>query len=132
MANVDNIDNQVIDQAFSGQLSRPISPVASSDEITHRIISGEFKIAIYGLGHVGSPMASAWLRAGANVIGVDKSPVVVEEVTNGRSHLPEPGVSEAFSSGLMLNRFKIYSDPVQASRDSYFKMICVPVLLSEG
>ncbi len=132
MTNVDKIDNHTINQDFSSQLSRPIPSVTFGDGITHRIISGEFKIAIYGLGHVGSPMASAWLRAGANVIGIDKSPAVVEKVSKGRSHIPEPGVSEAFSTGLTLDRFKIYSDPVQASRDSYFKMICVPVLLSEG
>ena len=132
MANVDKVDNHMIDQDFFGQLSRPIPSVVYGDEISNRIISGELKIAIYGLGHVGSPMASAWIRAGANVIGIDKSPVVVEKVSKGRSHIPEPGVSEAFSTGLTLDRFKIYSDPVKASRDSYFKMICVPVLLSEG
>ena len=132
MASVDKIDDQTIDQDFSSQLSREIAPDIFGNEIAHRIISGEFKIAIYGLGHVGSPMASAWLRAGATVIGVDKSPAVVEKASKGKSHIPEPGVSEAFSTGLTLDRFKIYSDQVQASRDSYFKMICVPVLLSEG
>jgi len=45
--------------------------------IAQKIYSGEFKIAVYGLGHVGSAMASVWLRAGAHVIGIDKSPIVL-------------------------------------------------------
>jgi len=30
-------------------------------DLLRRVRSGEFKIAVYGLGHVGSPLASAWL-----------------------------------------------------------------------
>lgn len=65
-------------------------------DFPRKIRSGEFKIAVYGLGHVGSPLASAWLRAGAHVIGVDKSPEVLENARKGRTHIYEPGVSESF------------------------------------
>lgn len=90
--------------------------------------SGKVKIAVYGLGHVGSPIASVWLRFGAHVIGVDKSPAVLENARKGRSSVPEPGVSEAFSKGIKQKRFSVYDDPVKASQDSQIKMICVPVL----
>ena len=96
--------------------------------ITKKIKQGELKIAVYGLGHVGSPIAAVWLRAGAHVIVTDKSVKVLENAKKGRSHVPEPGVNEAFRKGLDENRFEIYEDPVKASRDSFFKMICVPVL----
>jgi len=77
--------------------ARPSSAVDfSGSEIAKKIKSGEFKIAIYGLGHVGSPMASVWLRAGAHVIGVDKSHTVLERANKGESHVPEPGVNDAF------------------------------------
>ena len=65
-----------------------------------KIRCGEFKIAVYGLGHVGSPIASVWLRAGAYVIGADKSLEVLENAKKGRTHVPEPGVNEAFTKGL--------------------------------
>ena len=42
-------------------------------DLARRVRSGEFKIAVYGLGHVGSPLVSTWLRAGAHLIGVDNS-----------------------------------------------------------
>ena len=112
--------------------ARPSSNHFSESEVIKKIRSGELKIAIYGLGHVGSPMASAWLRAGAHVIGVDKSPTVSEGASKGKSHLPEPGVNEAFASGLATKRFEIYNDLEKASYNSYLKMICVPVLFSEN
>jgi nucleotide sugar dehydrogenase len=100
--------------------------------LARKIRSGEFKVCVYGLGHVGAPLASAWLRAGGHLIGVDKSPDVLESARKGRSHVNEPGVGEAFSRGLNEKRFYIYSDPISASQDSHFKLICVPVLLTDS
>jgi nucleotide sugar dehydrogenase len=97
-------------------------------ELAKKIKSGKVKVAVYGLGHVGSPIASVWLRFGAHVIGVDKSPHVLELAKKGRTHVPEPGVNEAYSKGLKQKRFSVYDDPVKASQDSQVKMICVPVL----
>lgn len=104
----------------------------NGNDLAKKIRSGEFKIAVYGLGHVGSPLASVWLRAGAHVIGVDKSPTVLENARKGRTHVPEPGVNEAFSKSLKDKRFYAYDDPVKASQDANFKMICVPVLLTDS
>src|ERR687890_2825753 len=89
-------------------------------DLAKRVRSGEFKIAVYGLGHVGSPLASTWLRAGAHLIGVDSSSEVLENASKGRTHLYEPGVSEAFSKGLKEKRFQLYDDPIKASQDSHF------------
>ena len=50
-----NIDEDVL-------LDNNISQLLLSLDL--KIRSGELKIAIYGLGHVGSPLAAAWLRAG--------------------------------------------------------------------
>jgi nucleotide sugar dehydrogenase len=103
-----------------------------SADMARKVRSGELKIAVYGLGHVGSPLASAWLRAGAHVVGVDKSPKVLENAKKGRTHVPEPGVNEAFSKGIKEKRFYVYDDLVKASQDANFKMICVPVLLTDS
>src|SRR5436309_13258551 len=110
----------------------PANNYNDNTDLARKVRSGEFKIAIYGLGYVGSPLASAWLRAGAHVIGVDKSPKVLENAKRGKTHVPEPGVNEAFTKGLQEKRFDLYEDLVQASYDSYFKMICVPVLADNG
>lgn len=101
-------------------------------DLARKVRSGQFKIAVYGLGHVGSPLASSWLRAGAHLIGIDNSSEVLENARNGKTHINEPGVNEAFSRGLIEKRFFVYSDPVRASQDSHFKLICVPVLLTDS
>jgi len=129
-------DNKHLAREKSPRFTYPAQPSSvmdfSESEITKKIKSGDLKIAIYGLGHVGSPMASVWLRAGAHVIGVDKSSSVLERANKGESHVPEPGVNDAFASGLATKRFQIYDDLEKASHDSYFKMICVPVLFSHN
>ncbi|MGG7377403.1 hypothetical protein ACQ7B2_00915, partial [Escherichia coli] len=56
----------------------------------------------------------------------------MENARRGRTHVPEPGVNEAFTKGLQERRFDLYDDLVQASYDSYFKMICVPVIADNG
>ena len=75
----------------SASISRAKAIGNGKNDLAAKIRLGEFKIAIYGLGHVGSPLASTWLRAGAHVIGVDKSPEVLEIARKGRTHVPEPG-----------------------------------------
>jgi nucleotide sugar dehydrogenase len=104
----------------------------AESDLVRRVRSGEFKIAVYGLGHVGSPLASAWLRAGAHLLGIDSSSEVLENARKGRTHIDEPGVNEAFSKGLKEKRFHLYDDAVKASQDSHFKLICVPVLLTNS
>lgn len=100
--------------------------------LDNKIHSGEFKITVYGLGHVGSPIAAAWLRSGASVIGVDKSKIILQNAKEGKTHIPEPGVSEAYKIGLNNKKFFIYDDLIKASQDSFLKMICVPVLAADG
>ena len=104
------------------------SNIIQETEIVKKIMDGKYKIAIYGLGHVGAPLAAVWLRAGAHVIGVDKSSRVLSEARKGKTTIPEPYVNEAFSNGIESGRFDLYDDPIKAAHDSYFKMICVPVL----
>ena len=101
-------------------------------EMAQKIYKGEFKIAVYGLGHVGSAMASVWLRAGAHVIGIDKSPTVLNYAREGKTHLPEPGVGDAYGEGIKSGKFIVCDNLERASQESHLKMICVPVLFKDG
>ncbi len=115
-------DNTLLDNNFSKLLL----------SLDNKIHSGEFKVTVYGLGHVGSPIAAAWLRAGASVIGVDKSKLILHNAREGKTHIPEPGVSDAYENGLNNKKFFVYDDLIKASQDSFLKMICVPVLAADG
>lgn len=113
----------------STQISTNREPIES---IISKFRSGEYLVSVFGLGHVGAPLASVWLRSGIRVIGIDKSSKVIENTRNGITHIPEPLVNESFSEGLREDRFFVYEDPVKASVDSKLKMICVPVLMKKN
>ena len=109
----------------SYDISLDLEPIES---VVKKFKSGEYIVAVYGLGHVGAPIACTWLRYGVTVIGIDKSPKVTDNAKKGLTHIPEPGVNEAFGEGIKNEKFLVYVDPIQASIDSKLKMICVPVL----
>ena len=78
------ITKAVLEHLFHHHLPLLLLDNNQSSDIVKKIKSGQFKIAVYGLGHVGSSIASVWLRAGAHVIGVDKSSKVLENAKRGR------------------------------------------------
>ena len=49
----------------------------------------ELKVAVLGLGYIGLPTAAVIARTGAQVLGVDVTPSVVETVNSGRVHIEE-------------------------------------------
>ncbi len=89
-------------------------------------------IAVYGLGNVGGPIASAWLRKGAKVIGVDISKKLLNDITEGKSHKVEPYISKIFSKALDKGKLQLTSDGVKASKNSEIKIVAVPVGLKKG
>jgi len=89
-------------------------------------------IAIYGLGNVGGPIASAWLRKGAKVIGVDISKKLLTDITEGKSHKAEPYISKTFSRALEKGKLQLTSNGVEASKNSEIKIVAVPVGLKKG
>lgn len=98
---------------------------------TPSIISNK-KITVYGLGNVGGPIAAAWLRAGANVMGVDISTRLLSDIKSGKSHMKEPFISEIFSNALKNGNFTLTSNGVKASVDSQIKIVAVPVALKNN
>ncbi len=72
------------------------SNLESPGSITKKIQTGEYRVAVYGLGHVGAPIASSWLRTGMTVIGVDKSQKVMENAKNGAYTYTRTGCKRSF------------------------------------
>lgn len=97
-----------------------------------QIKNGQKIIAIYGLGNVGGPIAAAWLRKGAKVIGVDISKSLLSEIQKGSSHKKEPNISETFSNALRKKKLTLTSDGIEASAISDIKFVAVPVGLKRN
>ncbi|MDW0266528.1 MAG: hypothetical protein QN835_04565, partial [Nitrososphaeraceae archaeon] len=63
---------------------RNSSNLIQDRKVVKKIKDGELRITIYGLGHIGAPLAAVWLRAGAHVRGVDNSKNVLAAARKGR------------------------------------------------
>ena len=84
-------------------------------------------MAVYGLGNVGGPLAAAWLRVGAKMIGVDISKKLLSEIKSGTSHKKEPFISDTFTQALKEKNLEVTSNGIEASKNSHIKIVAVPV-----
>ena len=83
------------------------------------------KIAIFGLGYVGSVSAGCLAAAGHDVIGVDVEPQKLELLRSGKSPVTEPGLDELLATGVANGKLTVTSDTAQAVRQSDLSLICV-------
>ncbi|GAA3828957.1 UDP-glucose/GDP-mannose dehydrogenase family protein [Streptomyces coacervatus] len=91
--------------------------------------SHEFhRVGIIGMGYVGLTLAAAMARKGYEVHGVDVQPSVLESLGQGRAHVYEPGVEDAFAQLVGKNIFiasELPGEPVDAA------IICVSTPVDE-
>lgn len=86
-------------------------------------------IAVIGLGYVGLPLAIAASKAGANVLGIDKSEKVVAALLSGKSStedVPQDSLEEELARGLSI------TNDFAATKRATVVVICVPTPLQEG
>ena len=95
--------------------------------LKYDIINHKKIVAVYGLGNVGGPLAAAWLRSNAKVIGVDISQKLLVEIKKGISHKKEPHISATFTKALKNENFSITNNGIEASKKSDIKIVAVPV-----
>ena len=80
------------------------------------------KISVGGLGYIGLPTAIVLADAGHQVYGYDANPNVRESLKNGKIHIVEKNLQEAFTSVLESGHFHV-SETLEVS-DVY--ILCVP------
>ncbi|MEM2127616.1 MAG: nucleotide sugar dehydrogenase [Candidatus Bathyarchaeia archaeon] len=120
-------------QAHKAPGDRGLVLELTREELRRRIERGDLRIAVYGLGRIGLPLAVAWLRAGQRVMGVDIDRETVEKINMGASPIQdEPGIPEAVSEYTSKGRFQATTDLVRASEESDVKLVAVPTTLKEG
>ena len=73
------------------------------------------KVAVFGLGYVGSVTAAALARDGHEVVGVDPAAPKVESIRAGRAPVLEPGLDELIGRGACsAGRLRATDDPAEA------------------
>lgn len=103
----------------------------TADEIRARVTNHSLTVAVVGLGWMGLPTACLFGEAGANVIGVDSNPDVVEKVNRGESYLPEPGLPQLLKKLLSQKRLRATSNTQEAASQSDAIILLVPTLIDK-
>jgi GDP-mannose 6-dehydrogenase len=83
------------------------------------------RIAIFGLGYVGSVTAACLADAGHEVIGVDVDKDKVAAINAGQSPIIEPGLSELIAKSVASGRLRAISDAFAAVAGTDVAMLCV-------
>lgn len=80
------------------------------------------KIAIFGLGYIGLPTATMFASHGADVLGIDVFPGIVDTINAGKIHIVEPGLADAVKNVVAEGKLKASLTPEKA--DAF--LIAVP------
>src|SRR3954453_19857191 len=83
------------------------------------------RIAVFGLGYVGTVTAAGLAARGHEVRGVDVDPVKIELIRAGRSPVVEPGLDELVADGGRRGALRATADPTVALDRADLSLLCV-------
>jgi GDP-mannose 6-dehydrogenase len=83
------------------------------------------KISIFGIGYVGAVTAACLVKDGHDVIAIDKDPVKVQCLAEGRSPIVEKDLDIYIAQGLKEGRLKATLDAREAVMNSDVSLVCV-------
>ena len=83
------------------------------------------KIAVFGLGYVGSVSAASFAAAGHLVVGVDANAGKVATVNAGHSPVVEPGLDDLIGQGVARGALRATTDAQDAVLSTDLSLICV-------
>jgi UDP-N-acetyl-D-mannosaminuronic acid dehydrogenase len=90
---------------------------------------------VVGLGYVGLTLAVSLAESGRNVYGIDSDALKISDLTNGKSHILEPGIEKILNSRINKNLFVsqnfIDISDLPGLRNIYFICVGTP-LTSKG
>jgi GDP-mannose 6-dehydrogenase len=83
------------------------------------------KIALFGLGYVGTVMAACLTADGHDVVGIDAERHKVESLAAGISPVKEPGVGRLLRAAVRSGRLEATAEPDVALEDADVALVCV-------
>jgi nucleotide sugar dehydrogenase len=90
------------------------------------------KVCVVGLGKIGLPLAAQFASKGAEVIGADVLPSVVETINAGRAHFDEePGLQERIAAAHTAGLIRATTQTSEAVKECDVVLIVVPVLVGK-
>jgi GDP-mannose 6-dehydrogenase len=89
------------------------------------MVGGAMKVAVFGLGYVGSVTAACLAANGHDVWGVDVDTAKVDPITQGRSPVVEPGLEELIAKAVAAGSLHATTDPRAALEGADVSLVCV-------
>src|SRR5215212_2443273 len=83
------------------------------------------RIAVFGLGYVGTVTAAGLASRRHHVCGVDVDEMKVDLISQGRSPVVEPGLEELVAGGVANGFLRATTDAVEALERADVSLICV-------
>jgi GDP-mannose 6-dehydrogenase len=83
------------------------------------------KVAVFGLGYVGTVCGACFAAMGHRVMGVDVNASKVEMVNAGRSPIVEPGLDGLLAEAARAGAFRATTDAAEAVRCADVSLVCV-------
>lgn len=83
------------------------------------------KVAVFGLGYVGTVCGACFAHYGHEVIGVDVNPLKVEMIARGQSPIVEPELDKFLSEAHSSGRLRATTDPREAVAWADLSLVCV-------
>ena len=101
-------------------------------DIKENLSQGHIRIALFGLGKMGLPLAAVFADKGAKVIGVDIDENRVEMINSGINPVKEePGLDELVKKTGATGKLRATTDGVEASKKADVMIILVPTMIDD-
>jgi GDP-mannose 6-dehydrogenase len=100
--------------------------VLAPDGVANAVAGDAVKrLAVFGLGYVGTVSAACLASRGCSVVGVDVSAEKVDLVNAGRTTVYEAQIEDLIREGLQAGRLRATTDSARAVADTDAALICV-------
>jgi GDP-mannose 6-dehydrogenase len=83
------------------------------------------RVAIFGLGYVGTVTAAGLASQGHDVVGVDVDPTKVDAIRGGATPVVEPGIDPLISEAVAAGRLRATTDAAEALDRADVSLVCV-------
>lgn len=103
----------------------------TTDSIDGGEAPGATRVAVYGLGKMGLPLAAVLADAGFAVEGVDVDADVVRSINDGTAPVDEPGLDDLLATHVG-DRLRATTDGVGAADRAEVTVVLVPTVLDEA
>jgi len=104
----------------------------SATETLRLLRKGDITVDLVGIGNMGLPVALAFAKEGAKVVGVRTDQEIVDQINRGESPLiGEPKIPELLKEMVTAGQFRATIDGPAAAKESDVIILLVPLLVSE-